>query len=200
MLGSAWGLFCALARALPFGSTLAQMAVPWIWVAALAGLLWGADDVRRSGLVGAATLLAANLSYFAVGVIARVFSETSTVSGVRFLLLWTVIGLMMGPASAIVGRWLRNPVREVMAVTLLATVSVAEPVALWSHINHIDAQVTYVLVAVVGLILPFVWLRPLPRRAVKATALTVTLLYPSAVVLELVLIVLGQVSAPARLI
>jgi hypothetical protein len=35
--GTLWGIICGLANALLVASTLAQMAVPWVWVAAVVG-------------------------------------------------------------------------------------------------------------------------------------------------------------------
>ena len=198
-LGAAWGLFCAFARP-PIGSTLAQMAVPWLWVAAAAGYLWGTDEVRRTALIGGATLVSANFLYFGVAGLGRAITGDPVISGLRFLVIWTTIGLIIGPGSALVGRGLKKPARKAAAVTMLAAVSMAEPLALWAHVDHRDAHITYLMVAVAGLAMPLVLFRDRTRQGIRSSVLALAALYPLAVFLELTLILLGQVSAPARLL
>ena len=199
LLGAAWGLFCAFAR-FPIGSTLAQMAVPWLWVAVTAGYLWGTDELRRTALIGGVVLLSANFVYFGAAGVARAIIGDPVTSGLRFLVIWTTIGLVLGPASAVVGRGLKAPARQLAAATLVAAVSMAEPLALWAHIDHNDAHITYVIVAVAGLVLPFVLFRDRMGLGIRSSVLALAAVYPLAVVLEFALILLGQVSAPARLL
>ncbi len=199
LLGAAWGLFCAFARP-PIGSTLAQMAVPWLWVAAAAGYLWGTDELRRTALIGGVALLSGNFGYFGVAAVARAIAGDPVISGLRFLVIWTTIGLVIGPASAVLGRGLKDPARQLAATTVFAAVSMAEPLALWAHIDHIDARITYVTVAATGLVLPFVLFRDRMGLGIRSSVLALAALYPLAVVLEITLIVLGQVSAPVRLL
>lgn len=176
------------------------MVVPWLWVAAAAGYLWGTDELRRTALIGGAVLLSANVMYFGVAGLARALTGEPVISGLRFLVIWTTLGLVVGPVSAAVGRRLKNPARELAAATTLAAVSMAEPVALWAHIDHRDAHITYVIVAVIGLVIPLVLFRDRMRQGLRSLVLALAALYPLAVVLELTLILLGQVSAPGRLI
>lgn len=179
---------------------MAQMAVPWLWVAAAAGYVWGADELRRNALIGGATLVSGNFVYFGVAVVARAIAGDPAISGFRFLVIWSTIGLIMGPASAVVGRGLKNPDRKLAAATMLAAISMAEPVALWAHIDHRDAHITYIIVAAAGLGIPLMLFRDRVGQGIGASALALAALYPLAVVLELTLILLGQISAPARLI
>lgn len=144
-------------------------------------------------------LLAANFLYFGIAGIARAMTGDPVISGFRFLVIWTTIGLIMGAASAVVGRWLKDPLRKLVAATMLAAISMAEPLALWAHIDHRDAHITYVMVAA-ALVMPLVLFRGRMRSGIRSSVLALAVLYPLAVVLELTLILLGQVSAPARLI
>jgi hypothetical protein len=70
LLGLVWGLFCGVANSWPVGSKLAQMAVPWIWVAVFVGCRF-ACSVRNGARLGAVALAMANLGYFTVGVVSR---------------------------------------------------------------------------------------------------------------------------------
>ena len=99
-----------------------------------------------------------------------------------------------------VGRWLTYHSTILPAVVLLATVSTAEPLALWPHIDHLDAHIAYVGVAIVGLTFPLLFFRRRWSQAVRAVFLTAALTYPAAVVLEATLIALGQISSPMRLL
>jgi cation transport ATPase len=87
-----------------------------------------------------------------------------------------------------------------MAVVTLATVSIAEPLALWTHIDHFDAHLAYLSVAAAGFAFPLVWFRRDWRNALKAVVFVVVLTYPAALVLEAVSIAFGQISPPMRLI
>ena len=176
------------------------MAVPWLWVAAAAGYLWGTDQLRRAALIGGLALLSVNFMYFGVAGVVRAITGDPAISGFRFLVIWSTIGLIMGPVSAVVGRGLKNPDRKLAAATMLAAGSMAEPVALWAHIDHSDAHITFNIVAAAGLAIPLMLFRDRVGQGIRAAALALAALYPLAVVLELTLILLGQISAPARLI
>lgn len=199
VLGLAWGLFCGFGNGIPIASTLAQMAVPWVWVAAVAAYR-SATTARQAALLGGVALLAANVVYFVVGVFGRGVSGLSPVDGLRFFALWTPIGLLIGPIAGLVGWWLTRNNTALVAATALAVVSIAEPLALWAHIDHLDAHLAYVAVAIVGFSLPLTRMWQTPRTAGTAAAMALALSYPVAVVLEAVLIALGQISAPMRLI
>jgi len=197
-VGGSWGVLCGIANGWPVASTLVQMTVPWVWIAALVGYRL-AESTRRSGLLGGVALAAASVAYFGVGAIAGGLSGESPFGGIRFLILWTSIALVVGPIAGVIGRWLTTE-RTVLAVVLLATVSIAEPLALWAHIDHLDAHFAYFGVALIGLTFPVVWFRSALRNAVKAVALTVALTYPTAVILEAGLVALRQISSPLRLV
>ena len=96
-------------------------------------------------MLGAVTLLAANLAYSGTGSIARSISGLPQVGGVGFLALWATVGLVIGPIAGIVGWWLTSQQRSFTAVVTLATVSIAEPLALWTHIDHLDAHLAYMV-------------------------------------------------------
>lgn len=198
MVGVLWGVFCGIANGWPVASTLAQMAAPWIWVAALVAYR-ASGGSRQAALLGALALLAANASYFAVGSIARGLSGLPPVGGIRFFAMWTTLGLVIGPVAGIVGWWLTQRTAFAAIVTL-ATVSIAEPLALWAHIDHFDAHLAYVGVATAGMALPLILYRRHWTKAVRAVALALFLTYPTAVILEATLIALRQISAPMRLI
>lgn len=198
-IGSTWGVLCAVANFLPIVSTLAQMAVPWIWVAAIAGYCV-ASSRRQAALVGGATLLAANVGYFVVGVLQRGMSDLPLAGGARFLVLWAVVGMVVGPIAAVIGWMLARGQGPSIAVVALAGISVAEPLALWAHIDHMDAHLAYIGVAAAGLVFPIVWFWGEWRRAVIAFALVLVAAYPAALVLEASLIVLDQISPPMRLV
>lgn len=197
--GVAWGAFCALGNFWPATTTFVQMAVPWMWVAALVGFRQH-GELHRAALAGAVALMAANVAYFAVGAIAILVATNQVVGGVRFLLVWSAVGLVVGPASAVLGRLLAGDPASLVAAAALATAAVAEPLALWAHVDHLDAHITYVVVALVGVIAPQAITQGSVRRRLISTAWVVIAAYPTAVVLEAVLIALGQVSAPMRLV
>lgn len=194
-----WGVFCGVANGLPVITALVQMAVPWVWVAAFVAHR-GASNSRLAALLGAVTLLAANVAYFGVGSIARGVSGLPVVGGIRFFALWATVGLIVGPIAGVVGWWLTTERASFAAVVMLATVSIAEPLALWTHIDHFDAHLAYLGVAAVGFAFPLTWFRRDWGNALKALALAVVLTYPTAVVLEATLIVFRQISPPMRLI
>lgn len=198
-VGVIWGVFCGIANGWPVASTLAQMAVPWIWVAALVGHRAG-SGTKQAAVLGGVTLLAANVSYFAVGLLAAGFSDSALVDGFRFFALWASVGLVIGPISGVVGWWLTAERTAFIAVVSLATVSVAEPLALWPHLDHVDARIAYIILAIGALTFPMIWFRRKWRGAFKAVALVIVLTYPSAVALEAVLIAFQQISPPMRLV
>ncbi|MBK5268652.1 MAG: hypothetical protein JJE47_14590 [Acidimicrobiia bacterium] len=96
-----------------------------------------------------------------------------------------MLQVIAGPASAVVGSGLKNPARKLVAATMLAAVSMAEPLALWAHIDHRDAHITYVIVAVAGLAMFLVLFRNRTRQGIRSSVLALAALYPLAVVLEL---------------
>lgn len=199
VVGVVWGLFCGIGNGWPVASTLVQMAVPWIWVAAFVAYRAAANG-RRAALLGGIALLAANVAYFSVGSIARGFAGLSLVGGIGFFALWATVGLVIGPVAGVVGWWLTTERTSFVAVVTLATVSIAEPLALWTHIDHFDAHLAYIGVAAVGCAFPLTWFRRDWINGLKALALVVVLTYPAAVVLEATLIALRQISPPMRLI
>ena len=199
VVGVVWGLFCGIVNGWPVATTLVQMAVPWIWVAAFVAYR-AAKSGRRAALLGGIALLAANVAYFAVGSIARGFAGLSLVDGIGFFALWATVGLVIGPVAGVVGWWLRTERTSFVAVVMLAMVSIAEPLALWTHIDHFDAHLAYIGVAAVGCAFPLTWFRRDWVNGLKALALVVVLTYPAAVVLEATLIALRQISPPMRLI
>lgn len=129
-LGVSWGVFCGIANGWPVASTLAQMATPWIWVAAFVAYRV-AGSSKQAALLGGTALLAANLAYFAIGIVARGFSGLPLFGGTRFYALWTIVGLVVGPVAGVIGRWLNEQRTASAAVVTLATISIAEPLALW---------------------------------------------------------------------
>jgi hypothetical protein len=199
VIGIVWGVFCGIANLWPVITTLVQMAVPWIWVAAFVAYR-RAGNGRLAALMGGITLLAANVAYFGVGSIARGISGFPVVDGIRFFAIWATVGLVIGPIAGVVGWWLTIQRSSFTAVVALATVSVAEPLALWTHIDHFDAHLAYIGVAVAGFAFPLIWFRRDWRNALKALALVVVLTYPAAVALEATLIAFSQISPPMRLI
>jgi hypothetical protein len=199
VVGVVWGLFCGIANGWPVATTLVQMAVPWIWVAAFVACR-AASNWRLAALLGGITLLAANVAYFAVGSIARGFAGLPLVGGIGFFALWATVGLVIGPVAGVVGWWLTTQRTSFVAVVTLAMVSIAEPVALWTHIDHFDAHLAYLGVAVAGFAFPLIWFRRDWRNALKAAALVMILTYPTAVFLEATLIALDQISPPMRLV
>lgn len=199
VVGVFWGIICGLANGVPIASTLAQMAVPWIWVAAFVGYKL-ARTVKRAAVLGGLTLLVANVAYFGVGAIWGLVSESAAGGDVRFLVLWTTVGLVIGPVAGMVGWWLNTQRMNFAAVGMLSTISIAEPLALWAHINHTDAHIAYLGVAIAGLAFSCLFHRGDWRRAFRAVMLTVALTYPAAVVVEATLIALNQISSPMRLI
>jgi hypothetical protein len=198
VVGMVWGVFCGIANGRSVLNTLAQMAVPWIWAAAL--VAYRAKSAKRAAMLGAAALLVANVAYFSVGAIARAIAGLPVTGGLALLAMWTAVGLIVGPIAGLMGWWLASERAGLWAVVALATVSLAEPLALWSHINHFDAHVAYTAVGAAGVLFPLIWFRRARRKALKALALVGLLGYPVAVVLEATLIALGQISAPMRLI
>lgn len=197
-IGSFWGVFCALANGWPIATTLAQMAVPWMWVAAFVGFRF-AKDGRRAALVGAVVLLWANLAYFGFSSIGQLVNSGATLSGVRFFVLWSIVGLIVGPVAGVLGRSAGARPPYMLGIAALTTASVAEPLALWKHIDHTDAHIAFVIVASIGLTLPFL-IRSGLKTSLIGVSLSILLAYPLAVVLEVVLIALGQISAPLRLV
>lgn len=198
IVGLVWGVFCGIANGVPIATTLVQMAVPWIWVAAFVAHR-EADNARLAALLGAITLFAANVAYFGVGLIAHSISGLPQAGGVRFA-LWVTVGLAIGPVAGVLGWWLTSQRGSFPAVVTLATITVAEPLALWTHIDHLDAHLAYIGVAAAGLALPVIWLRRDRRKALRALALVLVLAYPTAVALEATLIAFRQISPPMRLI
>ena len=199
VVGVVWGLFCAIANGWPVSTTLVQMAVPWIWVAAFVAYR-AAGNARRAALLGGFVLLTANVAYFAVGSIARGFAGLSLVGGIGFFALWTTVGLAIGPIAGVVGWWLTTQRTSFPAVVTLAMVSIAEPLALWTHIDHFDAHLAYLGIAAAGFVFPLIWFRRDWRNAIKSLALVMILTYPTAVILEATLIALDQISPPMRLV
>ena len=55
---------------------------------------------------------------------------------------WVIVRL-----AGVMGWWLRTKRASLPAVVALAMVSVAEPLALWTHIDHLDAHLAYMGVA-----------------------------------------------------
>jgi hypothetical protein len=199
VVGVIWGAFCGIANGWPVASTLAQMAAPWIWVAAFVAHR-AAGNTRQAALLGGIALLAANIAYFAGGIVLPAFSGLPLVGGIRFFALWTTLGLVIGPVAGIIGWWLTTARWAFTAVATLATVAIAEPLALWVHIDHIDSHLAYLGVAAASLAFPVVWYRRRWRKAVKAMAVVLVLTFPTAVLLEATLIALRQISPPMRLI
>ena len=199
VVGLVWGVFCGIANGVPVATTLVQMAVPWTWVAAFVAHR-EADNNRMAALLGAISLLAANMAYFGVGSLARGSSGLPLVGGVRFFALWATVGLVIGPFAGLLGWRLTSQPGSFTAVVTLATVSVAEPLALWTHIDHLDAHLAYIGVAAAGLAFPLIWFRRDWRKALQALALLLVLIYPTAVILEATLIGFRQISPPMRLI
>jgi len=199
-LGLAWGVFCGIANGWPVASTLAQMAVLWVWVAAFAAYRTAPASTTQAAWIGGVTLLAANVAYFAVGLLARSAAGLPLVGGIRFFVLWATVGLATGPVAGALGWWLMSRRRAVAAVAVLAAVSIAEPLALWMHIDHLDAHLAYIGVAAVGSSFSLVWFRQAWRDAFLAVALMLVLIYPMAVALEATLIAFGQISAPMRIV
>jgi hypothetical protein len=198
-VGIFWGVFCGITNGWPVASTLAQMAAPWIWVAALVAYQ-AAGSSKHAALLGGVALLAANVAYFAVGFVARGFSGLPLLGGIGFFALWTTVGVVMGPVAGVIGWRLTTHRTAFAAVVTVATVLMAEPLALWVHIDHFDSHLAYLSVAAAGLALPLIWFRRQWRQAVKGVALVLVLTYPAAVILEATLIALRQISAPMRLI
>lgn len=193
-----WGVVCALLNWWPVISTLGQMAVPWVWLAAWAGSLAGRRGA--AAVTGGAALITATLAYFGVTYVSEIVAYVSVAGGYRLAVLWTAVSLVVGPIAGAVGHLVRNDRRRPFAVTAIAVISVAEPVALWAHIDHLDAHVTYVLVGIVGMSIVPALLRPPARTAALAAAMALIGVYPLAVGVELLLIALGQVSGPMRLL
>jgi hypothetical protein len=199
-IGLAWGVFCGIANGWPVASTLAQMAVPWVWVAAFAAYRAAPASTWRAAQLGGVALLAANVAYFAIGLLARSAAGLPLVGGVRFFALWTTVGLVTGPAGGVLGWWLTSKRWAVAGVAVLAAVSIAEPLALWLHIDHPDAHLAYIGVAAAGFFFSLAWFRQAWRDTFMAVASVLVLIYPMAVTLEATLIAFGQISAPMRLI
>jgi hypothetical protein len=145
-------------------------------------------------------LLVANVAYFGIGSLARGLAGLPVVGGIRFFALWATVGLVIGPIAGVMGWCLTTERASFMAVVTLATVSIAEPLALWTHIDHFDAHLAYLSVAAAGFAFPLVWFRRDWRNALKAVVFVVVLTYPAALVLEAVSIAFGQISPPMRLI
>jgi hypothetical protein len=199
LTGITWGALCGIANGLPLATTLVQMAVPWVWVALLVAFRTS-DSGGQSAVAGGLTLLAANFAYLGVGFFARGIAGLSFIGGIRFFVLWSAIGLVVGPVAGLVGWLLKSRRTALLAATGVATVSIAEPLALWAHIDHLDAHIVFTAVAVAGVAFPLVLFRSSPRAAFQALGLAFVFTYPVAVALEVVLIALGQVSPPMRLI
>lgn len=199
VVGVVWGLLCGIGNGVPVATTLAQMAVPWIWVAAFVAYR-AANSGRLAALLGGITLLAANVAYFAVGSIAGGYTGLPLVGGLRFFALWATVGLVIGPIAGVVGWWLTVQRTSFVAVVTLATVSIGEPLALWTHIIHFEAHLAYLCVAAAGFAFPLIWFHREWRPALKALALMIILTYPTAVFLEATLIALDQISPPMRLV
>ena len=197
--GSAWGIYCALANGVPVASTFAQMAVPWVWVAALVGWRF-AQSSKRAALLGGVSLLAANVAYFGVSVIAASISAGYASSGIIFFALWAGVGLVIGPISGLLGFFLKVPSHRFLAVALLSSVSIAEPLALWAHIDHVDSHIAYLIVGALGLVLPMTLLGRDRKCLIGAIGIVMLAVYPTALILEVTLIALGQISPPMRLI
>ena len=104
-------------------------------------------------------MLAANVAYFGVGSLARGISGLPVVGGIWFFVLWATVGLIVGPIAGVVGWWLTTERTSFTAVVTLATISIAEPLALWIRIDHLDAHLAYVGVAAAGFAFPLIWFR-----------------------------------------
>ncbi|MDF1595703.1 MAG: DUF6518 family protein [Acidimicrobiia bacterium] len=198
-VGILLGVFCGIANGWPVASTLAQMATPWIGVAAFVAYR-AAGSSKQAAMLGAVALLAANVAYFAVGVAARGSSGLPFLGGIGFFALWTTVGLLIGPVTGVFGWRLAEHRTAFTAVVTVATVLMAEPLALWVHVDHFDSHLACLSVAAAGLALPLIWFRRQWRQAAKGVALVLVLAYPAAVILEAALIALRQISAPMRLI
>lgn len=153
-VGILWGAFCGIANGWPVASSLVQMAAPWIWVAAFTAYR-GAGSSKHAALLGGVSLLASNFAYFAVGVVARGFEGLPVLGGIGFSVLWTTIGLVIGPVAGVIGWRLTAHRTAFAAVVTLAIVLTAEPLALWAHIDHFDAHLAYLGVAFLGVALLF---------------------------------------------
>ena len=199
IVGSAWGVFCGIANGWPLATTLVQMAVPLVWVA-VAVSYRTANDGRQGALLGTIALLAANISYFVIGSIARLLDGGSAATDARFFALWAALGLVVGPVSGLIGWFLREGRLAFASIVALSVVTLAEPIALWPHIAQTDSRIVFVAVGLAGFLLPLVSQREQWREATKALLVALALTYPAALALEAVLIALGQISPPLRLI
>ncbi len=187
--GLALGLFAAFADRSIVTTSLGQMVTPWVLVAAFAG--WRS----RASLPGAAVegglaLVVANGAYYVATVL------LTSVQTPRFLVLWTAIGLVVGPAAAVTGRLAGSgPDRlRLLATVALAAVPIAEGVVLWGHIDHPEAHATYATGLGFGLLLPL-WLlrREGPRTVAVAVALAALVAVPLGVIFEVTFDAIGIV-------
>jgi hypothetical protein len=186
--GVALGTFCAFANYSQVTSTLGQMVTPWIVTAALVGLV--SPTLSVSGLAGGTALLTANLVYYGWA------AATTGVETPRYLTVWALAGIVVGPLGGITGweshngsdRW------RIVAAAGLTAVVWAESFVLWSHIDHLDAHVTYGVASVLALVLQLVILRDLGRRRWLGPALSLLLTIPVALLFEEVFGRLGIVT------
>jgi hypothetical protein len=186
--GVALGTFCAFANYSQVTSTLGQMVTPWIVTAALVGL--ASPTLSVSGLAGGTALLIANLVYYGWA------AATTGVETPRYLTVWALSGIVVGPLSGITG-WVSHNGSDrwrIVAAAGLAAVVWAESFVLWGHIDHLDAHVTYMVASVLALVLQLVILRDMGRRRWLAPALSLLLAIPLALLFEDVFGRLGIVT------
>ena len=186
--GAALGTFSAFANYSQITSSVGQMVTPWIVTAALVGLF--SPTLSVSGLTGGTALLLADLVYYAWA------AATTGVETPRYLTVWAIAGLFVGPVSGITG-WMSRHGSDgwrTLAAAGLTAVVWAESFVLWSHIDHLDAQITYVVASVLALIMELVILRDQGRRRWLAPALSLVLAVPIAFLFEEVFGRLGIVT------
>ena len=193
------GFFCAMVGDVPIATTFAQMAMPWAWLAAMVGLFrsWEAKQAALDGLL---VLLTANLTYFVVRVAGRMI-VTGQIDGsdVRFVILWSAICAVVGPAAALLGQSTRSDRSAVVGVALLSAGSVAEPPAWWWHVDRPGPGTAYLIVALVGITFLVIRFFGQRVRIVASLLLVALMVYPIAMGIEAALIVTDQVSKPFRL-
>lgn len=184
--GAALGAFCLVADRLDLVDWVEQLASTWVLVAAYAGSR--AASYRRAAVAGLLALLTATAVYYG-GFVAALASPT-------VVAMWGLIAIVVGPVAGTVGRAaLRGRARtRVASAALLAASLVAEPLALWSHLDHRDVRAVFVVMVVLGVALPGVVLRdePVERRSI-AVFLAVAGGLLAAPVLEIVFSAVGLV-------
>ncbi len=178
--GMALGAFAVLADRSIVTTTLGQMVTPWVLLAALAGY-HSARGLRWAAIAGAVALTVANATYH---------SASLALHGVhtpRYWLLWTAVGLAVGPAAAGAGWVMRHGIGRLrlLGAAALAAVPPAESVVLWGHIDRPEAHLTYILVGALGLGLVVLATLPAGRRTMaEVTALAGVLAVPAAILFE----------------